>query len=149
MKQVNLRSTVHNFDKQNLVTQKTGGRMHDVLRCKRCGIQGKRYGLDEYIMVPTNTSDKKIMHCDGKSEDNFLGKTIRIDNCHANGKQFSNLTKGSYHQIVKPPTGYVNGDRGVWVQGVGEPVKLLFDEFDIKEKPAEPEHKSEWDWFYE
>lgn len=121
--------------------------MYDILKCEQCGIQGKRFGIDEYVKVLDSTSDKKILNCTGKIKDQYLGKTIRVDNCQASGKQFSNLTQGSYHEIVTPPSGYHNGDRGIWVQGVGEPVKLLFNEFTLSEKPLEIEHDSQWeDW---
>lgn len=148
MKQVSLRSSVHNFDKQNLVTQKTGGRMYDTLRCKKCGITGKRYGLDEYIKVPTNTSDKKIIHCDGKIIDAHLGKWVEVIVCGAAGPQWGNLKSGSVHQVVVPPDGYYNGDRGVWVQGVGEPVKMLFDEFKVVSEPAKVEDPDAWFYDY-
>lgn len=53
---------------------------------------------------------------------------IEIINCVAVGPQFANLIPRSRHDIINPPEGYDNNG-GVWVMGVGEPVKVLFREF--------------------
>ena len=37
----------HNWEKVNLVTIKDGSGLYDLLRCKRCGCERKRYGLTE------------------------------------------------------------------------------------------------------
>jgi len=55
-------------------------------------------------------------------------KRIQVTHCHAFGKQFENLKKDSIHELVNPPEGYEQGDRGYWVQGVGEPVLVLHNE---------------------
>lgn len=58
-------------------------------------------------------------------------KPFRVRLIHwdrAVGKQFSNLTPGSEHDIVPPPPGQDN-KRGEWVMGVGEPVLLLAGEY--------------------
>ena len=55
-------------------------------------------------------------------------RQIKITTCSAVGAHFANLTPGSVHDIIKPPAGY-NRERGEWVMGVGEPVKVLFSEF--------------------
>lgn len=56
---------------------------------------------------------------------------IKIDFCHANGPQFRNLRPGSIHRVVTPPDGYKNDHTGMWVMGVGEPVKVLTEEFSV------------------
>ena len=57
-----------------------------------------------------------------------MGK-IKITQMQAVGKAFANLTPGSEHAVVNPPKGQKNGERGLWVMGVGEPVLVLFHEF--------------------
>jgi hypothetical protein len=52
-----------------------------------------------------------------------------ITRCDANGPQFKNIMSRSIHRIVTPPEKYINGDRGVWIQGIREPVKVLNNEF--------------------
>ena len=38
--------TAHDWQKVNIITVITGsGGSHDVMRCRRCGVTGKRYGL--------------------------------------------------------------------------------------------------------
>lgn len=56
-------------------------------------------------------------------------KKIKVTKCTAYGKVFSNLLPDSEHEVVTPPQGYKNDHSGVWVMGVGEPVKLLTVEF--------------------
>lgn len=59
---------------------------------------------------------------------------IKVIQCRAQGESFKNLTPNSIHVIIDPPEGENNegsgrGMRGVWVMGVGEPVKLLKGEY--------------------
>lgn len=61
-------------------------------------------------------------------------RKIRIIHCEAFGGPFENLVDGSIHEIIKPPAGSKNYPKGVWVMGVGEPVKVLNREF-IEIKP--------------
>lgn len=54
---------------------------------------------------------------------------IKITRYTAFGPAFKNLVPGSEHMIIAPPKGQDN-ERGVWVMGVGEPVLVLFREFE-------------------
>lgn len=56
-------------------------------------------------------------------------KLIKVIECIAYGPQFANLTPGSIHETVAPPSGEMRAG-GVWVQGIGEPVKLLLGEYE-------------------
>lgn len=60
---------------------------------------------------------------------------IKITNCKAFGEMFKNLTPGSIHEVIEAPKEYKNSKiKGVWVMGVGEPVKVLDNEFEyVKE----------------
>ena len=142
MKRVSLNS-VHDFRKVNLVTQKeSGGRMFDMLKCSKCGIKGKRYGVDEVIMVSNSYSDKKIKECDGslKKElecgpDEYVGRKIKVGHVTVMNSAFDNLKPGTEHQVIVPPPDKLNGERGIWLQGIGEPVMLLFGEFVFVDTP--------------
>ena len=123
MKTLLLRNTEHDFQKQNLVTLKGG---YDLLKCTKCGLKAKRVGITEIVEIDGRISDAKINSC-GKRE--YIDVKIRITQCNANGQAFSNITPGSIHEVITPPDGYKNGDKGVWVQGNGEPVKVLFNEY--------------------
>ena len=142
MKIVSLETGIHNFSKVNLVAISDRGRIYDILKCKDCGLEGKRFGFSPNIQVPESTSDKKIENCihspslKKSAPDKYIGKKIKVIQCNTQGSPFKNLTPGSIHPIITPPEGYLNGDRGVWVQGIGEPVKILWVECDVlEEKP--------------
>jgi transcription elongation factor Elf1 len=109
----------HVFEKQNLVTVVKGRKNYDTYKCTICGITVKSYGLS----TPHSTKLCKEIE---KPEPSG---SIKIIDCYACGKQFANLIPDSIHTIIDPPSGYVNNDKGVWVMGVGEPVKVLNDEF--------------------
>jgi len=114
--------TNHDLEKQNLVTQFDKLGQYDVYKCSLCGLTGKAYTFTEISF--SSKSSKKIYSCPKAVKI----EKIRITNCQANGKVFDNLTPGSVHVVVPPPEGYDNS-RGVWVMGVGEPVKVLFGEY--------------------
>lgn len=117
--------TVHKFEKQNLVTITKGRKHYDVFKCSVCGIVGESINLNA-IKVKSSYSADKVNNCIRETKGI---KRIRITKCTASGRQFENLTPGSEHDIVTPPEGYKNFDRGVWVMGIGEPVKVLYGEF--------------------
>lgn len=133
MKQIELLNTPHEFEKINSVTKLSNKGCYDELKCKKCGMKGRRYGISDFVTLIKNYSPNLIAHCTGKGlspkADPFIGKFIRIIQCEAVGTQFQNLAPNSIHKIIKPPQNYLNGDRGVWVMGLKEPVKVLFNEF--------------------
>jgi len=53
---------------------------------------------------------------------------IKIVNCTAIGAIFENLIPGSIHETVDPPAERENREE-IWVEGVGEPVRLLGGEY--------------------
>ena len=123
---INRNSTNHNFEKQNLVTQFDRRGQYDVYKCSRCGLSGKARDL---VNVDVGSNNKKRAHNCPKAE---VIQRVRITKCHAVGKLFENLHPGTLHDVVAPPAGYDNS-RGVWVMGVGEPVKVFFEEFELVE----------------
>lgn len=132
MKTVSLLNSYHNFRKVNLVTISKRGRTYDILKCSKCEMEGKRFGVSENLTILDKYSNTQIQFCTEDPKqigDKFIDKFVKITNCTASGAQFKNLTPGSIHKIVTPPDKYINGDGGVWVQGIGEPVKILFNEY--------------------
>ena len=101
-------------------------KLYDIYCCKHCGIEGKSYCLG-FIDIPERYA-KRIESCTRQR----LGNTLRVTHCEAVGSRFGNLTDGSVHSIINPPEGQ-NNQRGEWVMGVGEPVLLLYNEFEYIE----------------
>ncbi|GGB82740.1 hypothetical protein GCM10007424_23470 [Flavobacterium suaedae] len=121
-------STNHDFEKTNLVTKYSRKGNYDDYKCTNCGMKGKSYRLNE-IQVSDTYSSSNVANC--KKAPLFQPpKKIKITQCTASGEAFKNLTNGSVHDVVTPPEGYKNDYRGVWVMGVGEPVKVLNNEFE-------------------
>jgi transcription elongation factor Elf1 len=115
----------HSWEKQNLVTVVSKKGSHDVLKCKHCGIEGKTTSLWTIRLKGSYSSDK-VYNC----SNNKTAVKIQITQCHAFGQSFRNLIPGSIHDVIAPPEDYKN-DKGTWVMGVGEPVKVLPNEFKI------------------
>lgn len=59
-------SDVHNWEKQNLYTvmDKRLGH-HDVMRCKSCGVTGKRFGLGTQVKLDAKYRAKAYQTCTG------------------------------------------------------------------------------------
>lgn len=125
--QIPLKTTNHIFEKQNLVTIKDRKGGHDVMKCKSCGMKGKRYDL-EHVTVGNNYSFKNANNCPKAPKIQNTSTHIKILQCGAFGKQFANLVPDSEHEIINPPKGE-NDIGGVWVMGVNEPVKVITGEF--------------------
>jgi len=113
MKHLGIEEGGHVFGKVNLVTTKRG---EDVYKCKNenCGIIGRRKTLGGQLAIP-NRYKKKIFDCPGRSEESIVGK-IKITLCTADSEMFKNMTE--------------TNARGLWVMGVGEPVKILHSEYE-------------------
>jgi hypothetical protein len=115
---------LHDWQKQNLITKKDKRGFYDDYKCANCGALGKRRGFVEFIETPLST----YLNCP-KGKTLKVPTKIKITFCNGSGVNFSNLTPGSEHFVITPPKGYLNDSRGVWVNGVYEPVKVLSDEF--------------------
>lgn len=131
MKYIDMSGSPHDFNKENLVTLKDRRGQHDLMKCNKCGIKGKRRTLDNTIEVKGSYSDLKVNNCTNAVSESTIGEKVRVIECNANGPQFANLLSGSEHETVASPMeeGSERMD-GVWVQGVGEPVKLLPGEYE-------------------
>lgn len=126
MTRIDISSPVHDWGKKNLVTLKDNKGTFDIMVCKRCGIEGKRRSLS-FVQVPDTYSKDKIKNCTGVAATaGPAPKKIRIIRCDAVGDHFANLKPKSVHEVVDPP----EGEDGIWVMGVGIPVKVLDYEFE-------------------
>lgn len=132
------KQTTHQFGKQNMITIRDRNGYHDKYRCELCGLEGKRFGLDDYVTIAGNR--KASNDCpNAEPRDEVKAehpKQIRIRGCGAFGPQFANLTEGSEHKVVATPKTQQgkneNGDRGYWVLGVdNEKVLVLREELEV------------------
>jgi hypothetical protein len=64
-----------------------------------------------------------------RQNDPYLGRRIKIVKMWSIGWEYNKLFPNSIHVIIPPRKGEKNGDMGVWVQGIDEPVKVHNDEF--------------------
>lgn len=128
MAQIQLDDTTHIMYKVNLVSNRDGS---DDYKCSACGLEGKRLLFSPSLKISNRTSEDKIKYCPGMVLNYSVGDEIIVVNCIAQGAQFANLTRASFHEIVEAPKPYKNDTLGVWVMGVGEPVKLLNNEFNF------------------
>jgi hypothetical protein len=122
-----IKTSQHDWEKQNLVTVSRRGKMFDEMVCKHCKMKGRRFGF-ESVQVSENYKFENVHLCPKAPPINLPDK-VKVTRCTANGKAYLNLHPDSIHEIVTPPQGYKNDHTGVWVMGVGEPVKLLTGEF--------------------
>lgn len=112
----------HSWEKTNLVT-KEGKQLYDTYQCRHCGLKARMVSFG-FLQI-SERSRKKFERCPAVKK----ATQIRITACDAVGSQFENLTPGSVHNIIDAPEGF-SDKGGVWVMGVGEPVKVLFREFE-------------------
>jgi hypothetical protein len=57
---------------------------------------------------------------------------VKITHCQGFGELFNNIKDGSIHEVIPCPKIFKRTDhrnKGVWVMGVGEPVKVLSGEY--------------------
>lgn len=124
-----LDDTTHKFVKQNLVTQTDAQGPFDTMRCSECSLEGKRRSFAAVTIL----GKKKVSgECPKAVAAAPVPRplAIRITECKAFGPAFVNVIPGSVHAVVDPPAGK-DEKRGYWVMGVGEPVLVLFGEYEV------------------
>lgn len=126
MHSVDMSTGGHNWEKQNLVTITKGGKHYDIQKCSLCGIKGKSHNLS-HVSISGQYSIKNAEYC--KNAERTEIEKIQITKCTAVGEMFANLTPESIHDVIKAPESQEDDHRGVWVMGVGVPVKVLNSEF--------------------
>tara|TARA_R110000744_G_scaffold195512_1_gene314581 strand:+ start:34688 stop:35083 length:396 start_codon:yes stop_codon:yes gene_type:complete len=128
MYNVNIRESRHDWSKQNLVTIVKNGKNYDEMTCSNCGIKGKRHGFTT-VEVSETYNREKAFNCP-EAPALKIAKKIRITFCNAQGPAFANVIPDSVHDVIDPPAEYKNHNKGVWVMGFGEPVKVLSNEYE-------------------
>lgn len=124
MQVVSLNDKSHNFQKTNLVTLRDASGMHDTYECSHCGLSGKRYGMNEFIVV------KKIIACTNKPTivpQNNLGKVIML---HPHVTMFGFELEKEYDRVPCPAEYMDKYSDDIWVYSEkrGEPIRLLSHE---------------------
>jgi hypothetical protein len=120
-----IKQNIHNWEKQNIVSEKNG---HDTVKCSICGLIGKRTSL-ETITVSRTKKNAKILNC--IASEILPSRKIIITTEPRGNNNFKNLKLGSHHDIVEPDVNNKNTTQSVWVQGVEQKVRLLPDEFEF------------------
>lgn len=130
MQKSDINTSQHIWIKQNLVTISKSGKMYDEMKCSLCGMKGKRYGFTHVEVL--NKYKEENVHLCPKAKPIETPKKIKVIHCGAAGEVFSNLKPNSIHEVIPTPKEYLNSKlHDVWVMGVGYPVKLLSDEYEI------------------
>ena len=137
MKEINVTLGIHDW------TRLDGPDKYGVDRyqCKRCKMIGYRVGFSSIIRVDQPTDDYLINNCTIPDQMKYRQHEtqLRIFHCaKADQPAYANITPQSVHHIIDPPEGERNWDNGVWVMGVGKPVKLLYREFFVEPILARP-----------
>ena len=127
-----IKTSLHDWEKQNLVTISKGKKPYDEMVCRQCGMKGKRYNFTE-VEVSGTYKEANAKRGPQAPALPAMGK-IQITRKGFGGGAFANLLEGSIHAVITPPEGYYNDATGKWVMGVGEPVRVLPREFiDVKD----------------
>lgn len=147
---ISLVSTTHKFEKQNLVTLiDRYGFAFDRYQCKYCGLTGRRRGFSAFLEMKEGGLSEFCPKAPPDVSDKYTSKqVIIVSKPFVNNPAFNNILVGSHHRIIEPPKDEIprNGLIGVWVMGVGEPVRLLPGEFemiDVMEQEPQRTRKKE------
>ena len=134
---ISLLQEPHDFEKVNFVTLQDKNGLYDLYKCKHCGLQGKRYGFSNNILVDITL--KKVKLCDNrkieeKTNENLGKVRIKLLPCVLG---IGNLKEGDIVDIIR------EAKRGVWIKceestkelleqdpNYNGELLLLFDEFE-------------------
>jgi hypothetical protein len=112
----------HEWRKVNRITLSDNISGYDLLQCIHCKANVKHRTLSEPF-----TKRK----CKEREVPIVIPRVIKIIHCNGFGEAFSNIKDGTIHAVVEHPEADKNNDKGVWVMGNGELIKVLNDEFEI------------------
>lgn len=125
MYKINIARSGHDFDKLNLVSIHGKFGLYDIVKCKKCGVKGKRYDFQN-VLINESVNEDKAIFCNKRE----IKLKIKIILCHAVGDFFKNLTPNSIHNVIDTPSNEKKDGSGVWVMGNGVPVKVINGEFE-------------------
>jgi len=129
---IDLNKTSHEFEKEQLIVKSDSSGTYVVYKCKRCGLGARKYKDSDLLIVRSRKklTDEQLLRC-SKEIISIPAKRIRVlHKPNIANPAFDNLIVGSEHECIPPPPGQPNRLPGVWVNGIGEPVKLLNGEFE-------------------
>lgn len=126
--------TLHQFEKQNLVTISKGRKSYDIYKCKCCGLEGKRASFTDVIQVTRNKVSctfYKAQIKKAKEEKENCDKVKIIDHypCHSFGLVYGNI----YDRVECPVSEKEKYNNDIWVYSEKrkEPIRLLSGEYEI------------------
>jgi hypothetical protein len=119
---------VHNFVKVSTFSTHDRCETFWRYRCQNCGLIARKYGRGGTVTVSDSFSDTRIQKCE---RDNFIDKYV--DRQIQISCKIHNFEKEipiySIHTVVRAASGFVNGERGVWVNIKGKLYQILDDEY--------------------
>jgi len=123
-------SILNKLHKWQLVSDELDENSFKQYTCLNCKMKAKKKDGCKYFTLDDCYSRHQIDGCNVR-EDKYLGQLIQITEIKQQAVFiFENCKPKSIHKIVTPLIpDYKNGDRGVWIDGVGAKVKLAWDEF--------------------
>jgi hypothetical protein len=110
----------HRFKKSNLITKIDKKGPYDIYRCETCGVDGKRYGLSNFVQIASKRIPPRCYFPDRPA------KVKILDN--PNVYQFG-LNPGEIHAVLPAPPDY--DPAGIWVHSPSrnEPCRLVRGEY--------------------
>ena len=141
---LNLYGTIHRFRKKSKQHRINNRGVYDIYRCEVCGITGYRYSESSFITIHQFYGQQLFSKCKLKEMtfENSAGKLIKICSkmipCNPHPEEMvlfpsyrdTRLSVGSIHKVINPAdTSLTNDNRGVWVMGRTEPMKVFNYEF--------------------
>jgi hypothetical protein len=122
---------IHDFKKTKDFTQHDRFETFNQVQCTNCRMIGRRIDREPFVYVSDTYSKERIELCQRDNFiDKYLGKQIQTI-CNIRGtKEYTDIKIYSVHTIVKPPTGFINGEQGIWIMSDSDnPIKLHPDEY--------------------
>lgn len=139
MRNVPLDNRLHDWEDLHK-TKTISGITYAVYVCRNCNMKGFKVNANNrWLDVKTSNPIDLIEFCN-HAEDPYIDKWIITDGCIAEHSEYRKLLKdGVEAKIVEPPYSHKNGKGGVFVMGLNEPVRLLWDEFQFKPESYTPQ----------
>jgi hypothetical protein len=140
---IKFEGTEHKFKKTKTIEIKTKGSSYSLYVCSNCGLTGKmpglmskQHGLADYIQTEDMRATAKCSKLKLEVVHTTRPKLIQITILDGYSKSFANLKPKTFHKVIECPNEYKSKyENDVWVQGIGEAVRLLTSEYKVIGKP--------------